>query len=170
MNSGKTFIKKSYNFLVLLACFVMDIHAAYDEINIIFFCGSNLTQFEIFSLTSVDQISTHEAFNESLKTALYIHGYRENVTSESVETVVKAFLKRKSHNVLVLNWSAYANGNYVTNAVPNLIKVKYKDLKMFSLKLSLQIGKLIGRSMFALISERVIEVSKLHSEKFFFKF
>jgi hypothetical protein len=97
--------------------------SSFDEIKVLFFYGPRVSEFEFFSLTSIDQISSHERFNNRLPTALYIHGYRENFTSESVQTVVRAFLRRKTHNVLVLNWSVYASGNYVTNAVPNLIKV-----------------------------------------------
>lgn len=111
----------------LIIVFSMRCHlfvsAAYDEINIVFFFGSNLSVFQNFSLTSIDQIPGHKAFKKNLTTALYIHGYRENVTSESVETIVKAFLKRQTHNMLVLDWSIYSGGNYVTNAVPNLIQV-----------------------------------------------
>lgn len=118
---------KPFRFISVV-CFSGSFEASssYDEVNIIFFYGPSISELEYFSLTSIDQVSSHENFNSKFPTALYIHGYRENFTSESVQTVVKAFLSKKTHNVLVLNWSVYANGNYVTNAVPNLIKVNCK--------------------------------------------
>lgn len=96
--------------------------SSFDEVNVVFFHGEKLSEFQIFSLTSLDQVASHSSYNQRHPTALYIHGYRENITSESVQTIVKAFSVRKTHNILVLDWSAYADGNYVTNAVPNVIK------------------------------------------------
>lgn len=98
--------------------------ADFDAVRIAFYHGETAKQYELLSITSLDELSSYEAFNNSLKTVLYIHGFRESLASESVETVVNAFIKRKSHNILVLNWSVYASGNYITDAVPNLIKVR----------------------------------------------
>lgn len=103
----------------------MSVADEFDALNIAFFYGNDSTKYELFSIESIDDIINHAQFNASMKTLLYIHGFRENLTSESVETIVRAFTKRGSYNKLVLNWSAYANGSYVTEAIPNLIKVTY---------------------------------------------
>lgn len=99
--------------------------ADFDAVDIAFFYGNNTTEYELFSISSIDNITNHSQFNVSWNTVLYIHGFREDLTSESVETVIGAFIKRGSYNKLALNWSAYANGSYVVEAIPNLIKVKY---------------------------------------------
>lgn len=78
---------------------------------------------------------------------MYIHGYRDNVTAINVQTMVKAFLNRGSHNTLALNWAAYANGNYITYAIPNLIRI----------------AQLIAQSIYKLVNYQVIEVGKMHS-------
>lgn len=108
---------------MILFAFHRVVNAEFDEIDIVFFYGTDVLQFELYSISSIDDINSHRDFNRSRKTVLYIHGFRENSSSESVETVVKAFIKRQSHNILVLDWSAYVNGNYATEAVPNLIRV-----------------------------------------------
>lgn len=95
----------------------------YDELRIAFFNGPDTSVVEFFSTISIDKIVNHKSFNQSRMTVFYIHGFNENVTSLSVQTVVSAFIHRKSHNILVLDWSDYATGNYVTQAVPNLMRV-----------------------------------------------
>lgn len=99
-------------------------NAQFDALRIVFFNGNYSSQNESFRLTTINLVATRNAFLSNRTTALYIHGYAENMASESVQTVVGAFLTRGTHNLLVLNWSAYANGSYVFNAVPNLIKVR----------------------------------------------
>ena len=85
--------------------------------------SSEISDYKLYSVTSISEIINNKDFHKDLNTVLYIHGFRESINSESVETVVNAFLTRKSHNIMVLDWSAYAHGNYVLNAVPNLVKV-----------------------------------------------
>lgn len=101
----------------------VDCKADFDAIHIAFFHGRNVSDYEIYSVASIDDIAKNKAFDKERQTILYIHGFRENLESESVETVVKAFITRGSHNILVLDWSSYATGNYVLDAVPNLVKV-----------------------------------------------
>lgn len=115
-----------FNFLLLSVClfaFYQQSFAEFDAVNIAFFYGNDSIKYELFSIASIDDIINHVQFDARMKTLLYIHGFRENLTSESVETIVRAFTKRGLYNKLVLNWSAYANGSYVTEAIPNLIKV-----------------------------------------------
>lgn len=99
------------------------VFADFEEVQIVFFYGPNISDYKLYSVASIAEIANNKAFDKELKTVLYIHGFRENFKSESVETVVKAFIKKNDHNILVLDWSVYAKGNYVLYAVPNLIKV-----------------------------------------------
>lgn len=59
------------------------------------------------------------------KTVLYIPGYLEGPKHESVNVIVNAYLQRNDHNVLVLDWSELAKGNYLIEAVPNAKQVFY---------------------------------------------
>lgn len=61
----------------------------------------------------------HSSFDTDRKTVLYIHGYLEAPANESVAVVVDAYLKRNDHNILVLDWSELADGNYIFDVVPN---------------------------------------------------
>lgn len=67
----------------------------------------------------------NDHFDILKKTVLYIHGYLEGPDHESVNTIVDAYLERNDHNVLVLNWSQLANGNYFIDAVPNAKQVLF---------------------------------------------
>lgn len=52
-----------------------------------------------------------------------MHGYVEGPTHQSVHVIVDAYLKRGDHNILVLDWSELADGNFLVDAVPNLKQV-----------------------------------------------
>lgn len=62
-------------------------------------------------------------FDVLKKTILYVHGYGEGPKHESVSAIVDAYLERNDHNVLVLDWSELAKGNYLIDAVPNAKQV-----------------------------------------------
>lgn len=64
-------------------------------------------------------------FDTLRKTVLYIHGHSEGSNHESVRVVVDAYLQRNDHNVLVLDWTELASGNYLIDSVPNAKQVKY---------------------------------------------
>lgn len=64
-------------------------------------------------------------FDAMKKTVLYIHGYLEGLMHESVNVIVDAYLQRNDHNVLALEWSELAAGNYLIDAVPNAKQVFY---------------------------------------------
>lgn len=118
------------------------------DMNILFYCGKDASQFKTYSVLDIDEIASHRNFSKDKITMMYIHGYRDNVTSINGQTMVRAFLKRETHNVLALNWAAYANGNYITYAVPNLIRI----------------AQVVALSVFKLVNYQVIEVGKMHSE------
>lgn len=65
-------------------------------------------------------------FDHKKRTVLYVHGYVEQPTHQSIHTIVDAYLQRGDHNVLVLDWSELADGNFFVDAVPNIKQVCYK--------------------------------------------
>jgi Lipase len=129
---------------------VISIRADYNEVRVAFFNSPNSSKFLAFPLDSVVDILTHKDFDANRKTVLYIHGYRQNLASPSLILVIEAFIKRKTHNILALDWSAYSDGNYITNAVPNLI----------------QIGRMLGRAVYFLIINNPMDMKQLHGEEF----
>lgn len=71
------------------------------------------------------------------KTMLYIHGYADESKHESVRAIVDAYLQRADHNVLVLDWSELASGNYLIDAVPNAKQVNFTLFHILSLSCAL---------------------------------
>lgn len=71
-------------------------------------------------------------FDVSRKTVLYIHGYLEGPEHESVSAIVDAYLQRNDHNVLIVDWSQLALGNYLIDAVPNAKQVLFYRLFDFA--------------------------------------
>ncbi|CAH0731289.1 unnamed protein product, partial [Brenthis ino] len=65
-----------------------------------------------YRLENIDALLKDKSFDLKKPTVLYIHGYSEIVTDESVESVVLAYLKHGGYNILVLDWSNLAFGNY----------------------------------------------------------
>ncbi|XP_011313672.1 pancreatic lipase-related protein 2 [Fopius arisanus] len=62
-------------------------------------------------VASVSDLIPH--FDINKKTVFYIHGFSESVNSSSVMTIVSAYLKRDDHNVVAIDWSELAAGNYM---------------------------------------------------------
>lgn len=115
------------SFTAALILLRFTVKADFSDVKVAFYYSPTSAKYELFSLDAVDQIFTRKAFNASKKTVLYIHGYQQNLSSATNILMVEAFIKRRTHNILALDWSAYASGNYITNAVPNLIQVSWPN-------------------------------------------
>lgn len=70
-------------------------------------------------------IMTHPLFDHSKKTVLYIHGYVEAPSHQSVHVIVDAYLTRDDYNCLVLDWAELADGNFFIDALPNIKQVSF---------------------------------------------
>lgn len=90
---------------------------------IYFFNGATFDDHKIYSLDESKNIPQHVKFDKLKPTVLYLHGYIENMTVESIHVIVDAYLKRGDHNLLVLDWSELADGSYVLDCVPNMKQV-----------------------------------------------
>lgn len=94
-----------------------------DRTKFYFFYGPNYLDHRIYNLNELDWILQHEKYNANHTTVLYVHGYLESPESESVHLIVNAYYTRKEYNLIVLDWSDAAYGDYFMNAVPNSITV-----------------------------------------------
>lgn len=52
-----------------------------------------------------------------------MHGFMETMEVESIHVIADAYLERKDHNILILDWGELADGSYLFDALPNSIKV-----------------------------------------------
>lgn len=78
---------------------------------------------QIYELDELRAILSHNEFNKQRQTVLYVHGYVEAPSHQSIHVIVDAYLKRGDHNILVLDWSELADGNFFMDAVPNMKQV-----------------------------------------------
>ncbi|XP_043278158.1 lipoprotein lipase-like isoform X2 [Venturia canescens] len=87
---------------------------------------------------------------------LYVHGYREHPSNESVRTVVGAHLERGTDNAVVLDWSDLAFENYASLAasrvreIAKVLTASFDDL--VRLGLDLEAFHLVGHSLGAQIA------------------
>ncbi|KAG5669189.1 hypothetical protein PVAND_017083 [Polypedilum vanderplanki] len=88
-----------------------------------YFYGKTYEQRRRFDLAQVSEILRQEEFDNERPTVLYLHGYSENMGSESIQLIVNSYLTRNDHNIIVLDWSKLAKGTYMTAAVPNAMKL-----------------------------------------------
>lgn len=73
-------------------------------------------------------VMSHPKFDHSKKTVLYIHGYVEASSHQSVHVIVDAYLTRDDYNCLVLDWAELADGNFFIDALPNIKQVSNQIL------------------------------------------
>ena len=76
-----------------------------------------------FPISESHAIMSHPKFDHNKKTVLYIHGYVEAPSHQSVHVIVDAYLTRDDYNCLVLDWAELADGNFFIDAVPNIKQV-----------------------------------------------
>lgn len=85
--------------------------------------SSKFEDHEAYDLDQAEKIVRHAKFDRSKKTVMYFHGYIESPEVESVHVIVDAYQKRTDHNLIILDWTQLADGNYLLEAVPNCKKV-----------------------------------------------
>uniref|UniRef100_A0A2H1W268 SFRICE_021854 n=1 Tax=Spodoptera frugiperda TaxID=7108 RepID=A0A2H1W268_SPOFR len=101
---------------------------------IIRYFSTNVTSPSSYRIANLRAVLSDPAFDAKKPTVLYVHGYVELLTDDSITTVVSAYLKRGGYNVLVVDWSNLAFGNYVIVAktVPRPITVLLLGKSLFS--------------------------------------
>lgn len=94
-----------------------------DKINIMFFHGKRFEDHTVFPMHESHAIMSDSKFDHKKKTVLYIHGYVEAPSHQSIHVIVDAYLTRDDYNCLVLDWSELADGNFFVDAVPNIKQI-----------------------------------------------
>lgn len=82
-----------------------------------------MDDIEIYRLREGVNVLKHPKFDSLKKTVLYLHGYIENPEVESIHLIADSYIQRGDHNILILDWSELADGNYLFDAVPNTRQV-----------------------------------------------
>lgn len=77
-------------------------------------------------LSNVAKLMEQKEFNKQNPTVFYSHGYKETPDSESVHTIVSAYLQAQPNtNMILIDWSNMAFGTYHINAAPNTKLVRF---------------------------------------------
>ena len=74
-------------------------------------------------MNDTKKLFDHPSYNNDLPTEIYSYGYTENYTSPTTQNIVKSYIERGQHNILVIEWSSYNSGNYIFEAIPNMKKI-----------------------------------------------
>ncbi|XP_037868009.1 pancreatic triacylglycerol lipase isoform X2 [Bombyx mori] len=112
--------------------------------------GKNSTVPTSYRFSEVNRLLADPTFDPKRPTVLFAHGYVELATDESVLRIVRAYVQRGGYNILVLDWSNMAFGNYllVSLDVPVTGKKAGKALlKLLKGGLSLKGLHLVGHSL-----------------------
>lgn len=98
--------------------------AALAQSKLYFFYGPAYSDHQIYGHNELSQLTRHENYDQNRTTILYVHGYQESAQADSVQLIVAAYNSRNDHNLIVLDWSKGASGEYFKQAVPNCASVK----------------------------------------------
>ncbi|KAF9822559.1 hypothetical protein SFRURICE_010674, partial [Spodoptera frugiperda] len=113
--------------------------AVVDDIIIRYF-STNVTSPSSYRIANIRAVLSDPAFDANKPTVLYVHGYVELLTDDSITTVVSAYLKRGGYNVLVV-------GEFVGKSVYKLVKrgLPVQNLHLVGHSLGSHICGYIGR-------------------------
>lgn len=92
-----------------------------------------MDQHQIYDIDQTANILSHQNFGHNKQTVCYLHGYEESLGSDSVSAVINAYIERNDHNILLIDWSPLADGNYFVDAVANLKQVSVPQSEIITL-------------------------------------
>lgn len=82
-------------------------------------CSENGTCCEKYALNGLSTMTRHVAYKFGHPLVLYIHGFREDQTKDTVEMVVTSYIARNEYNLVLLDWS-YTAADLYPVVVPNV--------------------------------------------------
>ncbi|XP_036149306.1 pancreatic triacylglycerol lipase-like [Monomorium pharaonis] len=122
--------------------------------------GTTIEEYDDYPLENASAITSRITDNKP--TVLYIHGLNENLEENSVQTVVKAYLKRNDHNIIGVDYRNLAKdlypiavehvsrvGDAVTTALNKMVESGFdtKKLHIVGHSLGAQVSSYIGKKV-----------------------
>jgi len=91
----------------------------------ILFFRLNSNAFEDIALNKTSLLLANVAYDNTRPTVLIIHGYTEDYrkVNSSARLLANAYIARGDHNILILDWTIYAVGDFFSAAIPNSSRV-----------------------------------------------
>jgi pimeloyl-ACP methyl ester carboxylesterase len=71
-----------------------------------------------YPLLKLPSILNDPNFKKHQPTVFYAHGFLESLQSRSVNTIIDAYSYRGGWNLIVIDWSRFAAGRYLTTVLP----------------------------------------------------
>lgn len=106
---------------------------------------------KLITLKDTKKLLHHSRYDRDRPTKIYCYGYTENFMSPGTQAIVDSYLERGDHNIIVIEWSSYNDGNYIIEAIPNMKRISHiignTLLDMKSLGFKLEKFHLIGHSL-----------------------
>lgn len=114
--------------------------------------SENTSQYDDYFLFEDYDFMTNWNFDNTRPTMLYSYGFTESYQSTSTQTVLKAYLERGDHNLIVTDWQPYNSGNYLFEAIRNSYHVgEHYAVALFKLardaRLNIEEFHLVGHSL-----------------------
>lgn len=129
--------------------------------------GNNSERFSIKNLSLFPSDKLHKTLK--LPTVLFCYGYSDNFPSPAVDLITAAYNLRGGFNVLVIDWSDYADGDYIStlfdvHSIANVFAKKFYGMHAnASINLTTWhfIGHSLGAHILVFIARRIQEISKM---------
>lgn len=134
--------------------------------NVFFYLRSGEFNRSQYFMRDMTQLISHRNFNPKLPSVLYISGWMQSPDAETTELIINGYLKRRDHNLLILDWSDYSVGLY-TSVMLRISKISRifgrTMLKLFDKGLNIKTFHCLGHSFGAhscgIIGRELIQVS-----------
>ncbi|XP_063991300.1 lipase member H-B-like [Diachasmimorpha longicaudata] len=125
-----------------------------ERMRIIVYKGKKIESASVAVIPITSIAAIYQQIDHSMPLVIYVHGFREHPSNRSIRTVVGAYLERGTDNIMLLDWSRLASGNYVTvrRRVSGVAEVLAKTFDgLVGLGLNLETFHFVGHSLGAQI-------------------
>lgn len=82
-----------------------------------------------FEFNELAQLTQSAHFKPELPTVMYLHGFHEDQTKESVKEIHDAYISRGKENLILLDWAAVVAGNYIQAVIYEAAVSSYNILR-----------------------------------------
>lgn len=96
-----------------------------DQTSLVLFCGPTYNDRRVYAYNQLDLLMQDPAFDATRATALYAHGYHQNLSAPAFQALVAAYLAKGEHNLVAYDWSLAVDGDFLTSALPNTVNVRF---------------------------------------------
>ncbi|XP_032592024.1 lipase member H-A-like [Drosophila grimshawi] len=104
---------------------------------------------DVYNLS--DSKNLVDKLDSTKTTVLYLHGFNENMNSESIQVIAEAYSERNDTNLIILDWAQLAGGDYALDAVVNVNRLGSHLatvlLEMFDQGLDIEKLHIVGHSL-----------------------